>query len=399
MFRHRSSLRISAVITLSFVCLALGVSIAEAQIPYVPPVTWSYDGSQIAIVVGRTVELRDTDTRQLLYTLNGHSDMIYTTAWSPNRMLIATGSFDAAVKVWDATNGALQTTLLVALPVFSIVWSPDGTQIISFSSDGEAEFLLSIWDAHDGSLLMTYPRGAIINAAFNEDYQSLAVITPLSVHILETDTFSVGASSPHTPCCTNRFDSIIWSSNQQRLATASINGLVTIWDASTLTQLDQFVANPYVQPDSRDVSDLTLSWVRDVFWGAEPDTIQAVSGDGTVRLWNVVTGEIIQEEQVGRLDTAAWSPYGGRLAIVASSSESTAAFNIDGTLSIVTPFASIERLQAIADLCAAPLTLPDAAQAEQLSAFVAQVEALPADSIPPACAADLIAIAQALQAE
>ncbi|MBE2272367.1 MAG: hypothetical protein IAE80_29295 [Anaerolinea sp.] len=404
MLRHWSNFRVLAVIIVSFMCLNLTVYMSEAQIPSVMPVGWSYDGSQIAIVIGQTVELRNTDTRQLLHTLRGHSDIVYTTAWSPNRMLIATGSFDATVKVWDAINGELRTTLMATLPVFAIVWPPDGTQIIGFSSDGDSEFLLSIWDIDEESLIESYHGGAVIDAVFTDDSQSLAVITPLSVHIFETDAFSVRASSPRTACCTNRFSSVVWSPDEQKIATASVNGLVTVWDIddSSLTQARQFIANPFSQPDSREVPDLSLSWVRDLFWGAEPDTIQAVSGDGTVRMWNVVTGEMLQEEQIGRLDTTAWSPYGARLAVVSSNPLSSTVVGPDGALSVVTPFATLERLQSIAALCDAPLTVTDAIpQVEQTAAltdFVAQVTALPEGTIPPACAADLIAVAEAISA-
>jgi hypothetical protein len=50
----------------------------------------------------------------------------------------------------------------------------------------------------------------------------------------------------------------------------------------------------------------------------------------------------------------------------------------------------IDGVQAVAET---PATLAD------LPAFIARIEALPADAVPPACAADLIAVAEALLTE
>jgi hypothetical protein len=72
-----------------------------------------------------------------------------------------------------------------------------------------------------------------------------------------------------------------------------------------------------------------------------------------------------------------------------------------GAVRIVVPAPSLERLQAIADACSAPAAVEQSLtadiQAGQLTDFVARVEALPVGVIPPACAADLIAVAEALE--
>jgi hypothetical protein len=75
----------------------------------------------------------------------------------------------------------------------------------------------------------------------------------------------------------------------------------------------------------------------------------------------------------------------------------------NGAIQIVVPAPSLERLQAIAEACNAPVAVEQSLaadiQANDLNAFVAQVEALPEGTIPPACAADLIAVAEALQSQ
>ena len=61
-------------------------------------------------------------------------------------------------------------------------------------------------------------------------------------------------------------------------------------------------------------------------------------------------------------------------------------------MQILVPDPSIERLNAITAACDAPVS-----PTTDMTDFIAQVEALPADSIPPACAADLLAVARALE--
>jgi hypothetical protein len=65
------------------------------------------------------------------------------------------------------------------------------------------------------------------------------------------------------------------------------------------------------------------------------------------------------------------------------------------------PAPSVEQLHAIVAACDAPPTVETSLiaslDAGDLADVVAQVEALPPDTIPPACAADVIAVAEALQ--
>jgi WD40 repeat protein len=172
--------------------------------------------------------------------------------------------------------------------------------------------------------------------------------------------------------------------------------------------LMQFEANPYYQSDSRDVDNLAFSWVRDITFVPDGSAVLSVSGDGTVREWQTATGTLNQDTQIAPLFTAAWSPFSGRLAVWRPTAQKAAdlssgqAFDPStGEFTIAVPLASLERLQAIANACDAPAeirqTLSASPPADQLTGFVGQVEALPEGTIPPACAADLLAVAEALQ--
>jgi hypothetical protein len=205
---------------------------------------------------------------------------------------------------------------------------------------------------------------------------------------------------------------IAWSPDEKTIVTGSVNGLVTIWDAATAQSLKQFLANPSANTDALAVDDLSLAWVRDVAFSPDGRTVQAISGDGTVREWDAATGELLRERQLPPLATASWSPYGARLVIVdltlkdGRTLTDPAAFDADqlaGNISFVVPFADQARLQQLADACELSSDLLDAVStniaSERLTEIIAQVNGLDETRANPACAADLLAVAQALLVE
>ncbi len=139
--------------------------------------------------------------------------------------------------------------------------------------------------------------------------------------------------------------------------------------------------------------------------------LAAYNAADTVTLWDVETSQVLQSFS-GSGPSRYWngqpnySRYGGRLAYGVTfdpqaqvRSDDLASLGIQ----IVVPDASVERLRSIAELCGAPRAVTEALtadtlDADDLSAFMVRVESLPDGAIPPACAADLLAVAEAMVA-
>ncbi|MFN8528407.1 MAG: hypothetical protein U0670_07335 [Anaerolineae bacterium] len=256
---------------------------------------WSYDSSRIAVVEGTDVLIYDAVSGELLQRLEGHTDTILDVAWSPVDFRIASTSVDQTVKVWDGETGALLHDLTGHNePVTQVVWSPDGIRLISSGVENQPN--LFVWGSQTGALELSTDAGTIDDAAFSPNGEVLAISYSLVLSLIDGQTLQPIISQPHRLCCVNQMRTLSWSPDSSQIVTGSVSGLITIWDAATLTQINQFPANVNGTADSFDIPEpeLHLSWVRAVAFGAD-GTILAVSGDGTVRQWDG-DGHLLQEQ-------------------------------------------------------------------------------------------------------
>ena len=83
------------------------------------------------------VQLQDVGTGKHVATLSGHTGIIKSIAYSRDGTQIATGSDDRTVRLWDAKTGAHLATLSGHTGgVTSVAFSPDRSTVASSSQDG-----------------------------------------------------------------------------------------------------------------------------------------------------------------------------------------------------------------------------------------------------------------------
>lgn len=102
-------------------------------------------------VTGRPkVTARKSMAGQEMAPLKGHQNYIHCLAFSPKGNILASGSYDEAVFLWDVRAGRLMRSLPAhSDPVSGIDFSRDGTLVVSCSMDGlmyvYAPLLSRVW--------------------------------------------------------------------------------------------------------------------------------------------------------------------------------------------------------------------------------------------------------------
>jgi WD40 repeat protein len=88
-----------------------------------------------------------------LQTLEGHSYLALSVAFSHDSTRLASASLDDTIKIWDVHSGeCLQTLKGHSDSVYSVAFSHDSARLASASDDSTVK----IWDANSGKCLQTF---------------------------------------------------------------------------------------------------------------------------------------------------------------------------------------------------------------------------------------------------
>jgi WD40 repeat protein len=221
--------------------------------------------------VERVVKLWDIRTGECLGTLEGHEYPVLALAFSPDGSELVSGSGDTTLMTWDLENQSrLHHLKGHGFYVVTCDWDPQGNRIVSGSVDAN----ICEWDANSGEMTHRHNqhRAAVQQVRFSFDGSQLASgssdlhmilwdssDTPMKVeHILQGHSTEVRALS--------------FSEDGKYLASGSSDKVVYLWDTEKLA----------IQGEAT-----TIGGIDGIEWYPKTSSFLTADDSGAIIRWEV----------------------------------------------------------------------------------------------------------------
>src|SRR5919199_425449 len=212
-------------------------------------------------------------------TLKGHTQSIRSLAITPDGEILASGSDDKTIKIWQLATGQELCTLRGhSKAVCAIAISPDGEILASGSEDKT----IKLWQLSKGMQIGTLTlgnwfskdSGCVYSVAMSPQEQMLASLDNSGT--VKLWNLKTGQEIRRLQGDTSWINAIAISPTGQTLVTASGDS-IQLWNLRTGRQFRILSGHK--------------SWVRTVTFSPDGQTLASGSDDATIKLWHLKSGQ------------------------------------------------------------------------------------------------------------
>ena len=222
----------------------------------------------------QTIRLWEPATGREVGCCVGHRGYIWSVAFSPDGRRLASASWDGTVRTWEAATGR-ETGRFPdhASPVYGVAFSPDGRRLASAGADA----VVHIRDVHTGEERQTLRGhgGAVWAVAFSPDGRYLASGgADETVRLWEAAT---GRLLHTIPGHQEPVTAVAFSPDGQALASAGYDQTPRLWDVKTGQERHSFSGHTLM--------------VFGIAFSPDGRRLASAGFDKTVKLWDTATGQ------------------------------------------------------------------------------------------------------------
>jgi WD40 repeat protein len=239
------------------------------------------------------IKLWNLETDRCCKVLKGHQSAVRAIAFSsqggtalPSELtgLLASGSSDGTVKLWDLATGACLRTFQGHLSrIWGLAMHPDGKTVAS----GSFDHTVRIWqcDREDCLKVLDGHTHWVWGVAFSADGTKLATASgDHTIKIWDTQTWRcLDTLQGHT----SWVQSVDFSSDSQSLVSGSADTTVKVWDLQTGGCLQTLSGH--------------TNWIYSVLFAKNGQTVISCCQDETIKIWDIQTRECLRTLKTDRL--------------------------------------------------------------------------------------------------
>jgi WD40 repeat protein len=223
--------------------------------------------------VERVVKLWDIRSGDCLATFAGHEYPILSLSFSPDGDRLVSGSGDTTLMIWDIDNQSPEPIHHMKGHGFYVVtcdWDPKGNRIVSGSVDAN----ICEWDANSGEMLHRHNehRAAVQQVRFTSDGSRLASGSS-DLHMILWDSSSTPMKVEHILQGHNtEVRALSFSEDAKYLASGSSDKTIYLWDMDKLEIRGEAT---------------TIGEIDGIEWYPKTQSFLTADGTGAIIRWEV----------------------------------------------------------------------------------------------------------------